>query len=81
MSMSATREPLFGMVFASRRRSRPPQPWGKKASAQDVASVNPFFSGMLIGICITVALVFLTSSIDIRLSNAEQEYYILDEPQ
>ncbi len=81
MSMSATRDFFQGMPFASRGRGRPPQPWGKKAAVQEVGPVNPFFSGMLIGICITVALIFLTSSIDIRLSGAEQEYYILDEPQ
>ncbi len=81
MSMTATRNEYVEMPFASRGRSRPPQPWGKKAVAQEVGPVNPFFSGMLIGICITVALIFLTSSIDINLTSAEQEYYILDEPQ
>ncbi len=81
MSMSATRDQLLEMPFASRGRRRPPQPWGKSTAAPHVGPVNPFFSGVLLGVCLTIAIIFLTSSIDLNLTGAEPEYYIIDAPQ
>lgn len=82
MAITATRRPYLQFQLAAwGRRVRAPLPWDKKTPAQEVGAVNPFFSGMLIGISITVALIFLTSSIDLRQSAIEPDYYVIDAPQ